>query len=45
LLKLARYGNHGKKKPGLFDAAGDLQDLCAVIKGAGALAATDVAQA
>ncbi|MBC7381124.1 MAG: fumarylacetoacetate hydrolase family protein [Burkholderiaceae bacterium] len=31
-MKLVRYGNTGKEKPGLIDAAGKLRDLSAVIK-------------
>ena len=31
-MKLVRYGNPGKEKPGLIDAAGKLRDLSAVIK-------------
>ena len=31
-MKLVRYGNPGKEKPGLIDAEGKLRDLSAVIK-------------
>ena len=31
-MKLVRYGNPGKEKPGLVDASGQLRDLSAVIK-------------
>ncbi|QNK75234.1 fumarylacetoacetate hydrolase family protein [Variovorax sp. PAMC28562] len=31
-MKLVRYGNPGKEKPGLIDAQGQLRDLSAVIK-------------
>ena len=31
-MKLVRYGNPGKEKPGLIDAAGKLRDLSKVIK-------------
>ncbi len=31
-MKLVRYGNAGKEKPGLIDSAGKLRDLSAVIK-------------
>ncbi len=34
-MKLVRYGNPGKEKPGLIDAAGKLRDLSAVIKDIG----------
>ena len=34
-MKLARYGNPGKEKPGLIDAEGKLRDLSAVIKDIG----------
>jgi hypothetical protein len=30
-MKLVRYGNPGKEKPGLIDADGKLRDLSAVI--------------
>ena len=31
-MKLVRYGNPGKEKPGLIDAEGKLRDLSAVVK-------------
>ena len=34
-MKLVRYGNPGKEKPGLVDAQGKLRDLSAVIKDIG----------
>jgi len=34
-MKLVRYGNPGKEKPGLIDADGKLRDLSAVIKDIG----------
>lgn len=34
-MKLVRYGNPGKEKPGLIDAAGKLRDLSAVVKDIG----------
>jgi 2,4-diketo-3-deoxy-L-fuconate hydrolase len=34
-MKLVRYGNPGKEKPGLIDAQGKLRDLSAVIKDIG----------
>ena len=34
-MKLVRYGNPGKEKPGLIDADGQLRDLSAVIKDIG----------
>lgn len=34
-MKLVRYGNPGKEKPGLIDANGKLRDLSAVIKDIG----------
>lgn len=34
-MKLARYGNPGKEKPGLIDAQGQLRDLSKVIKDLG----------
>ena len=34
-MKLVRYGNPGKEKPGLIDANGQLRDLSAVIKDIG----------
>ena len=35
-MKLVRYGNPGKEKPGLIDAEGKLRDLSAVVKDIGA---------
>ena len=35
-MKLVRYGNPGKEKPGLIDAEGILRDLSAVVKDIGA---------
>ena len=34
-MKLVRYGNPGKEKPGLFDCDGQLRDLSAVVKDIG----------
>ena len=34
-MKLVRYGNPGKEKPGLIDAEGKLRDLSSVIKDIG----------
>ena len=34
-MKLVRYGNPGKEKPGLIDANGLLRDLSAVVKDIG----------
>ena len=34
-MKLVRYGNPGKEKPGLIDAEGKLRDLSKVIKDVG----------
>ena len=34
-MKLVRYGNPGKEKPGLIDAEGKLRDLSAVVKDIG----------
>ena len=34
-MKLVRYGNPGKEKPGLIDADGKLRDLSSVIKDIG----------
>lgn len=42
-MKLVRYGNPGKEKPGLIDADGQLRDLSAVIKDIGADQLGDVA--
>ena len=35
-MKLVRYGNPGKEKPGLIDSSGKLRDLSAVVKDIGA---------
>jgi 2,4-didehydro-3-deoxy-L-rhamnonate hydrolase len=35
-MKLVRYGNPGKEKPGLIDAEGKLRDLSALVKDIGA---------
>ena len=35
-MKLVRYGNPGKEKPGLIDAEGKLRDLSAIVKDIGA---------
>ena len=34
-MKLVRYGNPGKEKPGLIDANGQLRDLSSVVKDIG----------
>ena len=34
-MKLVRYGNPGKEKPGLIDADGKLRDLSAIVKDIG----------
>ena len=34
-MKLVRYGNPGKEKPGMIDADGKLRDLSAVVKDIG----------
>ena len=34
-MKLVRYGNPGKEKPGLIDANGKLRDLSGIIKDIG----------
>ncbi|OGA95322.1 MAG: 2-hydroxyhepta-2,4-diene-1,7-dioate isomerase [Burkholderiales bacterium RIFCSPHIGHO2_12_FULL_61_11] len=44
-MKLVRYGNPGKEKPGLIDADGRLRDLSAVISDIGAGQLSDVALA
>jgi 2,4-didehydro-3-deoxy-L-rhamnonate hydrolase len=36
-MKLVRYGNPGKEKPGLIDSNGKLRDLSAVVKDIGAV--------
>jgi 2,4-diketo-3-deoxy-L-fuconate hydrolase len=42
-MKLVRYGNPGKEKPGMIDADGKLRDLSAVIKDIGPDQLSDVA--
>ena len=44
-MKLVRYGNPGKEKPGLVDAEGKLRDLSAVIKDIGPEQLSDAALA
>ncbi|GAA4338059.1 fumarylacetoacetate hydrolase family protein [Variovorax defluvii] len=44
-MKLVRYGNPGKEKPGLVDAGGQLRDLSAVIPDIGAEQLGDAALA
>ena len=44
-MKLVRYGNPGKEKPGLIDAQGVLRDLSAVIKDIGPDQLSDAALA
>ena len=44
-MKLVRYGNLGKEKPGLFDCDGKLRDLSAVVKDIGADQLSDAALA
>jgi 2,4-didehydro-3-deoxy-L-rhamnonate hydrolase len=44
-MKLVRYGNPGKEKPGLIDAAGKLRDLSAVVKDIGPDQLSDAALA
>ncbi len=44
-MKLVRYGNPGKEKPGLIDADGRLRDLSAVIKDIGPEQLSDAAMA
>ena len=44
-MKLVRYGNPGKEKPGLIDAAGRLRDLSAVVKDIGPEQLSDAALA
>ena len=44
-MKLVRYGNPGKEKPGLVDAEGKLRDLSAVIKDIGPDQLSDAALA
>ncbi len=40
-MKLVRYGNPGKEKPGLIDAAGKLRDLSALVPDIGPAQLTD----
>ena len=44
-MKLVRYGNSGKEKPGLIDAQGQLRDLSAIVKEIGPDQLGDVALA
>ena len=44
-MKLVRYGNPGKEKPGLIDAKGTLRDLSAVVKDIGPDQLSDAALA
>ena len=44
-MKLVRYGNPGKEKPGLIDADGKLRDLSGVIKDIGPEQLSDTAMA
>ena len=44
-MKLVRYGNPGKEKPGLIDAEGKLRDLSSVIKDLGPEQLSDAALA
>ncbi|MFT3718906.1 fumarylacetoacetate hydrolase family protein [Pseudorhodoferax sp.] len=44
-MKLVRYGNPGKEKPGLIDADGQLRDLSAVVPDIGAAQLGDTALA
>ncbi len=44
-MKLVRYGNPGKEKPGLIDAQGKLRDLSAVVKDIGPDQLSDAALA
>ena len=44
-MKLVRYGNPGKEKPGLIDANGVLRDLSSVVKDIGAEQLSDAALA
>ena len=44
-MKLVRYGNPGKEKPGLIDAQGQLRDLSAIVKDIGPDQLGDVALA
>jgi 2,4-diketo-3-deoxy-L-fuconate hydrolase len=44
-MKLVRYGNPGKEKPGLVDDNGQLRDLCAVVPDIGGAQLSDAALA
>jgi 2-keto-4-pentenoate hydratase/2-oxohepta-3-ene-1,7-dioic acid hydratase in catechol pathway len=44
-MKLVRYGNPGKEKPGLIDASGQLRDLSAVVGDIGPAQLSDAALA
>ena len=44
-MKLVRYGNPGKEKPGLIDAEGKLRDLSALVPDIGAAQLSDAALA
>jgi len=44
-MKLVRYGNPGKEKPGIIDTEGKLRDLSAVIKDVGPDQLSDAALA
>ena len=44
-MKLVRYGNPGKEKPGLIDADGKLRDLSAIVKDIGPEQLSDAALA
>ncbi|APW36544.1 2-hydroxyhepta-2,4-diene-1,7-dioate isomerase [Rhodoferax koreense] len=44
-MKLVRYGNPGKEKPGLIDAEGKLRDLSAIVKDIGPEQLSDAALA
>jgi 2,4-diketo-3-deoxy-L-fuconate hydrolase len=44
-MKLVRYGNAGKEKPGLIDAQGKLRDLSGIVKDIGPLQLSDAALA
>ena len=44
-MKLVRYGNPGKEKPGLVDAQGKLRDLSGVVKDIGPEQLSDAALA
>jgi len=44
-MKLVRYGNPGKEKPGLIDAEGKLRDLSGVLKDLGPDQLSDAALA